>query len=270
MSLTWRRLEEPFREEVPFDSIQAIDLEGNRFAIVGARRDDQGGYGTDGAITWIGTLENRLADLRPILYDVKGPGLPTMNRCGSASIGAVRFLPGGSLVVIPGIQPGVNLYDVGGKLIRTWDSPTLGIDADCLGLTEERWRYFWGHPQERQVWFNQHRMVDTVLPFKEGPGLVVRRVEEGRTRWDLKLLRLDGPVETYAIPIEGANEFFNLEGDLRAGKIVFLLHEVFFYGGDKTRPTPPRLIVAAPPEGLGGPPVVASHLHLAPLKISNL
>ncbi len=250
--LTWRRLEDPTREEEPFDNIQAIDLQGSRFAIVGGQRDKdgKGGYGSDGAIAWIGTLDKKLADLRPILYDVKGPGVPTMNRCGSAPLGAVRFLPDGSLVVIPGVQPGVNLYDASGKLVRTWDTPTLGVDTDCLGLTEEQWRYFWGHPQERQVWLNQHRMVDTVLPFQEGPGLVVRRVEEGRTRWELKLLRLGGTVETYGIPIEGSNEFFNLEGDLRAGKIVFILHEALFYGGGKDHPTPPRLIVASPPMGL--------------------
>lgn len=250
--LTWRRIDNPAREEVPFDNIQAIDLQGSRFAIVGAQRDQdgKGGYGSDGAIAWVGTLDKKLGDLRPLLYDVRGPGVPTMNRCGSATLGAVRFLPDGSLVVIPGVQPGVNLYDADGRLVRTWDSPTLEIDTDCGALTDEQGHYFAGHYLERQFWLNQRTMVDTVLPFPQGPGLVVRRVEGGRTRWELKLLRLHGPVETYAIPIEGSNEFFNLEGDLSAGKIVFLLHEQVFNGRGKTHPIPPRLIVASPPNGL--------------------
>jgi len=248
--VTWRRLEDPTRVEVPFDTIQAIDLQENRFAIVGGQRDEKGVFGADGAIAWMGTLDKKLSDLRPLLYDVRGAGVPTMNRCGSASLGAMRFLPDGSLVVVPGVQPGINLYDANGKLVHTWDTAALGIDADCGSLSDQQGHYFDGHFYERQVWLNQRHMVDTLLPFHAGPGLVIRRVEQGHTRWDLKLLRLDGKVETYTIPIEGSNEFFALEGDLRAGKIVFLLHEPLFRGSGKSHPTPPRLIVASPPEGL--------------------
>jgi hypothetical protein len=146
-----------------------------------------------------------------------------MSRCSAFPLGAVRFLPTGSLVVVPGVQPGVNLYDKSGQLVRTWESSSVGIDADCGGLTDRQGWYFDGHALERQAWLNKRRIVSTVLPFPQGPGLVVRRVEKGRTRWDLKLLRLDGAVQNFEIPIEGSNEIFNLVGDWRTGKIIFLL-----------------------------------------------
>ncbi|MGH7484210.1 MAG: hypothetical protein ACREMY_01230, partial [bacterium] len=153
--VTWRGLNDPTRVEVPFDTIEGIDVQENRFAIVGARRDEKGNYGADGAIAWIGTLDKKLSDLRPILYDARGPGAPTMNRCGAASLGAVRFLPTSSLVVVPGVQPGVNLYDGSGKLVRTWDNAALGLDAGCDSLTDERARHIMGPAASRNAWLNQ-------------------------------------------------------------------------------------------------------------------
>jgi hypothetical protein len=250
LSLTWRRLDDPARVEEPFDIIKGIDVQENRLAVLGARRDEDGKFGTDGAIAWTGALERKHELLRPILYDVTGPGARTLSRCSAFPLGAVRFLPNGSLVVVPGVQPGVNLFDKSGKLVRTWDSSAVGIDADCQGLTDQQGWYLDGHALERQAWLNQRHILNAVLPFAQGPGLVVRTVAQGRTHWALKLLRLDGSVQNLEIPLEGNNESFYLAGDLRAGKIVFLLYESLSRGGGKTHPTPPRLIVANLPEGL--------------------
>lgn len=250
VNFTWRRLDDPTRLQEPFDIVEGIDVLENRLAILGARRDAGGKFGTDGAIAWTGALDKKLEFLHPVLYDVAGPGARTMSRCSAFPLGAVRFLPNGSLVVVPGIQPGVNLYDKSGKLVRTWDSSAAGIDADCQGLTDEQGWYLDGHALERQAWLNQRHILNAVLPFSQGPGLVIRRVDQGRTHWDLKLLQLDGSVQSFPIPIEGNNESFYLKGDLNAGKIVFLLYESLSRGGGKTHPTPPRLIVANPPAGL--------------------
>lgn len=243
---TWRHMADPAREEVPFDTIQDIDVQEGRFAIVGAQRSEDGlQFAPDGAIAWTGTFEKKLTDLRPLLYDSAGPGAANMARCGAAQLGAVRFLNEGSLVVVPGVQPGVNLYDRGGKLIRTWDSSSLGIDAACGTLTDLfQANKIMGPGAERNRWLNQWRTVDTLLPLPEGPGLVVRRVERGHTRWDLKLLRLDGTVLSIELPFEEPSEFFHLEGDVRDGKIVFVMRETVFRGGPKERPALPRLIVA--------------------------
>lgn len=253
LSVTWRPIADPAREEEPFDFIQALDVQDNRLAILGARRSEDGlTYAPDGAIAWIGSLDKKLADLRPVLYDISGPGARNMGRCGSVPLGAVRFLPDGSLVVAAGVQAGVNQYDRDGKLIRTWDTPPLGIDAACGGMTDDVQAHrIVGRAASRNAWLNQWRTIDTLLPLPEGPGLVVRRAENGRTRWDLKILRVDGAVQSVSIPIEGSSEFFHLESDVRGGMIVFLLRETVFKGGEKDHPAPPRLIVVEPLPNVG-------------------
>jgi hypothetical protein len=245
--LTWRKLDDPLRVEQPFEGIQAIDVQDNRLAIVGVRRDEQREVGKDGAIAWTGTLDKQLSDLKPFLYDVGGPGAPAMNRCIITPLGEVRFLADGSLAVAPGVQPGIHLYDAQGKLTRTWDTASLGIDSDCASLSEELKRRLAINAEQRHIWVNQRRTLDTLLPLDSGLGLVIRRVENGHTRWGLKLLRFDGSVESYDIPVEGPNEFFHLRGDVRSGKIVFLLKETIFRQSDKERHAPPRLLLAPAP-----------------------
>jgi hypothetical protein len=244
-SLTWRRLDDPIRKEAAFEVIEAIDARENQLVVVGARRDGDGKFGADGAIAWIGSLDKQLADLRPLLFDVAGAGVPTMNRCLGTQLAATRFLADGSLLVLPGVQPGLSLYDRQGKLLRTWDTAAMGIDADCPGLSEAAGARLARNGRERQLWLNQRRGVDAVVPLPEGPGLVVRRVEKNRTLWDLKLIRRGGPPASVAVPIEGPTEFYVLAGDARAGTIVFLLREKVFRGGARTQPAPPHLIIAS-------------------------
>jgi hypothetical protein len=249
LSLTWRRLADPVRTDAAFEAIQAIDVRDDQLAVVGARRDPNGKFGTDGAIAWIGSIDKQLADLKPLLFDVAGTGVPTMNRCLGAELGATRFLADGSLLVLAGVQPGMSLYSRQGKLLRTWDTAAMGIDADCPSLRDAAGMRLERDAKERQLWLNQRQVVNAILPLPEGPGLVVRRVENHRTRWDLKQIRREGPVATVALPIEGPNEFFTLAGDVRAGKIVFLLREKVFRGGARSQPAPPHLIIASPPAG---------------------
>jgi hypothetical protein len=245
--LTWRPLQAPELSTFAFDAIQAVDVRENRLAVVGAQRDGAR-YAPDGAIAWIGSLDKQLADLKPILYDVGGPGAPTMDRCLAFSLAAARFLADGSLVVLPGVQPGVNLYDGTGKLLRTWDTASLGIDTDCSSLSYEQSRYLGAHGPDRRAWLNQRRTVDSLLPLPQGIGFVIRRVEQGQTRWNLKILRPDGSIRTYAIPIEGSNSFFHLDGDVRGQRAVFVLHETLYSSDGRNHPVPSRLILAEVPE----------------------
>jgi hypothetical protein len=111
---------------------------GSRFALVGSRRDAQGKFSPDGAIAWIGSLDKDLADLKPLLFDAGGPGAPSMSACCSFSLGVTRFLADGSLVVVPGVQPGIYHFDAQGKLLQTVDTVALGINTDCAGIGKER------------------------------------------------------------------------------------------------------------------------------------
>ncbi|HEX2223087.1 MAG TPA: hypothetical protein VHN15_02650 [Thermoanaerobaculia bacterium] len=254
LSLTWRRLDDPARVEHAFEGIQAIDVRGNRLAILGVMRDEQREVGKDGAIAWAGSLDKNLEDLRPFLYDISGRGARAMGRCILNYVGAVRFLKDGGLAVLPGVQPGVHLYDPEGRLVRTWDTASLGIDADCGSLSEEQYVRLMGRSAERQAWVNRRQTVDTLLPLDQGLGVVVRRVQSGRTRWGLKLLRRDGSSATYAIPIEGSNEFFHLKGDARSGRVVFLLYREKSGDSIEKNPAPPRIFVAQLPADQGWVP----------------
>jgi hypothetical protein len=248
-SLTWRRLDNPTRLEDEFETIEALDLRDDRLAIIGTRRDEQQRFAPEGAIAWIGSLDKKLSDLKPLLYDALGAGAPMMNRCSGTHLGAVRFLSDGTVIVVPGVQPGVNLYDGSGKLLRTWETATLGIDTDCGTLTEQQGYYFAAHHVVRDAWLNQRRTLDAILPLPQGPGLVVRRVEQGHSRWDLKILRRDGAIERLPLPIDGKSEQFHLAADTRSGKLVFLLHESLPRGLGRSLPAPPHLIVTQAPGG---------------------
>jgi hypothetical protein len=239
LSLTWRPVNDPLRAEEAFETIQGIDARENRLLLLGARRDAQRNYAPDGVIAWIGSLDKKLADLSPLLYAASGPGARDMAACVAVPLGAARFLSDGTSLVLPGVQPGVYLYDERGKLLRTWDTAALGIDTDCLTLAQQ------GHHlsryEETLTWIDQRRTVDAVLPLPQGAGLVVRAVEKGRTRWQLDLLRRDGSVETFPVPLESASDLLHLSGDVRDGKIVLLVYE--------KRPrdekyAPPHLLVA--------------------------
>ncbi len=249
LSLSWRHLGTAEREQFAFEAIQGIDVRDNRLAIVGTKRDEQGRYAPDGAIAWIGSLDKRLADLQPILYDTAGPGAARMNNCSLSLAGGVRFLADGSLVVVTGVQPDIQLYDGQGKLLKTWDTERLGIDTDCASLSNEQAARLIGSSRDRLAWINQRRTVESVLPLGNDIGVVVRSVQKEHTHWDLKLLRRDGSVATYSLPIEGSTDSFFLQGDARAGKLAFVLRKAVVTGAATIHPLPPHLILAEAPKG---------------------
>jgi hypothetical protein len=244
--LGWRRLEEPTRTDVPLEFIQAIDVWRDKVLVVGARRDAKGNFASDGAIAWLGSLDKKLSDQKPILYDSTGPGDRAMNACGFTHLGAARFFTDGSFVVLPGIQPGLNFFDRNGKMIRTVDTAALGIDSDCGNLTKEQWERIGMNFPARMAWVNQRRTVDAMLLFPQGPGLVIRSVENHRVRWRLEVVKSDGKTVSYQVPISAPDEFFHLRGDVRDGKIVFVLRQT--PPSDRNY-AQPHLITALVPEG---------------------
>lgn len=244
MAFTSVDLGTQIRRDEAFDAIHALDVQGDRLLILGMRRDEQMKVGTDGAIAWLGSLDRKLADLRPVAYDATGPGIRNMMRCGGMRLGGVRFLEDGRFVVVPGVQAGVQLYDREGKAIRSWDTGPLGIDSDCGALTEEASRALMASIEDREEWTSRRRTVDTVLPLPDGIGLVLRSRESGRLRWDLVVLKMDGGTSRHRLPVEAGGYHFHLRGDFRAGKMVFLLSEE--RTKDHKYPAP-RLFVALPP-----------------------
>jgi hypothetical protein len=244
--ITWRTLEDPTRFEDYVEFIQAFDIWKDRLLIIGALRDEKGNFAPDGAIAWIGTLDKKLTNLKPLLYDSKGPTAPTMNACGNVHLGKTRFFADGSFAVLPGVQPGLYFFNRSGNLTKSVDTAALGIDSDCGRLTKAQWEQLAMNFPARMAWVNQRRTVDTMLVLRQGTGLVIRSVENHRVRWRLEVVNPEGKTVSYQIPINAPDEFFHLRGDVRAGKIVFVLFQT--PPSDRNY-AQPHLITALVPEG---------------------
>ncbi len=223
--LAWRSLREPALVEQSFEYVHGIDARGKQVAVVGLRSDEKRNFSPDGAIAWIGSLDQGLADLRPIVFSATGPGATSMLACGSFGLGAVRFLADGTLLVVAGVQPGASLFNATGQLIRTWDTTALGIDTDCGSLTNAQAAKLGVDYRQRVAWLDMRRTVDAILPLQQGAGLVIRTVENHITRWDLRILHPDGTWATLPLPLRGVSTWSHLRGDVRDGKLVLLLYE---------------------------------------------
>jgi hypothetical protein len=245
-SMTWQPLNSVVRKEEAFEGIHDLDVDGSRVAVVGSRRDAQGKFSPDGAIAWLGSLDKNLADLKPLVFDARGPGAPSMNACGSLLLGATRFLSDGSLLVVPGVQAGIYHFNAQGKLLQTLDTLALGIDTDCAGLDKESAARMGHDVPYRLGWVNERRIVDDVLPLPTGAGLLIRSIQQGQVRWVLKVLRPDGSLTIYDVPVRAPNAFAHLKGDVRQGRLVLLL---WGYPPDrKLESSPlPHLLIASPP-----------------------
>ncbi len=243
--VTWRTISDPTRAEEGFDSIQDIDVMKDQFLIVAARRGAKGEFAPEGAIAWLGSLRRQLSDLRPVTYDATGPGAKNLGACTNFGIGGARFLRDGSFLIVPGVQPGIHLYNPQGKLVRAWDSALVGLDADCGSLSMEQIRRYAVDLQGRSAWINQRRTLDEILPLPQGPGLVVRSVSQGQVRWDVKVLEKNGDITEYHIPVQSQSAGSQLRGDVRGNKIAFVM-SAFERDGMKT--AGPRLVIAEVPK----------------------
>ena len=242
--ITWRSIASPTRAEDAFDSIHDLDVAGDRLLILAARRGEKGQFAPEGAIAWLGSLRRGLSDVRPVAYDATGPGARNLGTCPIFDMGGVRFLRDGTFLVVPGVQPGILLYSSEGKVLRTWDSAQVGLDTDCASLSEEQVRRYAVDPIQRDAWLNQRRTLDEILPLPQGPGLVVRSVSQGQTRWDLKVLTQKSGITTYGIPVRSQSDRSHLKGDLRGNRIVFVMRA---FKKDNMSTEAPRLVMAEVP-----------------------
>jgi hypothetical protein len=223
--VSWRRLDTPARLEEPFEYVQALDVRDHRLAILGLRSDEQRNFSPDGAIAWVGSLDKKLTDLKPIGFSTTGRGAAAATARGFLGLGGVRFLADGTLLLVPGTQPGVSLLDANGKPLRVWDTAALGIDTDCASLTAEQSKRMAGSIPARQDWLNHHRTVESILPLPQGAAILVRIPEKAAIRWELKLLRRDGTWGTVQVSLRGETANAHLHADSRGNRIALLLYD---------------------------------------------
>ena len=206
-------------------SVASLDLFGDRLLLLGdpTPRALAGWQESKGGIAWIGPLSSHPErDLKPFLYDVPGAPPLSLLRCMSLELGAVRFLPDGSYVVVPGVKDGVYLYSKTGTLLHTWKNQALGLDApDCADMDQKREDELNGSYPARFEFLNRHRVIEEILPLAEGPGLLIRSVVAGKVRWALTVLHGD-QVTSYPVPITGDLPYDRLRADVRGGRLAFL------------------------------------------------
>lgn len=222
-SIAWKRLDGGrLSGQVAFDAPTGLDLNGDRVAVLGFRKGERGRPAPDGAIAWVGHLSAGLDDLTPVLYSADGPGALRMLRGALLRNGQLRFLDDGSLVIVPGVEPGVYQFDAKGSLVHTWQSNQVGVDP-VPQLTEEQFRRLNVEEEERWRWVNRGRTVDEILPLAAGPALVIRERTNDTTRWDLVLLRHDAEPVRCRLPFTSPSDLTRLSADVHGKDVAVLL-----------------------------------------------
>lgn len=239
IALAWRGANGELQDPFLFDLIVDVDIHGDRVALIGARKDDAGRWNPERGVVWTGNLSSKLSDLAPLITTEREGASDPVNGCHYFELGAVRYLDDGSLFVVPGVQPGIFLYGPDGRLERTWDSGKLGFQDRCE-LSPEEVQLFASQGLPRWKWLEKRAVLDEVLDLPGGPGLVIRKVENGRTSWDL--VRLAGKTSTERLPFHSPNPNAHLRADVRLGRIAFVIIEYAMPG--EPPPAPPRVILA--------------------------
>jgi hypothetical protein len=222
--------------------ITDIDAHGDRAALLGADTGTVQGLARDGAIAWAGSLSKGMADLRPLMKGRSNPGGKDMARCSVLQTGAIRFMPDGSLVVAPGVEPGIYRYNAAGKLMQTWDTRPLGIVDDCA-MPDTELHLLARDFNERIKWYASRVILDEILPLSGGPALLLRRVEKGVTKWDVVRLAsgAGGKPERVALPVTVPSPRAHVRGDVRGNQLVLLVFDDPLPGQQPV--APPRLVV---------------------------
>lgn len=209
-----------------------IDLSGNQVLILGDGRDKKG-EDKEGGIVFLGKVSaTGFKDYRPVLRDALGANTPSLLGCAPYRMGSARFLPDGSFVVVPGFQPGAYLFARDGSLLHTWSTRETGLSTDCARLSKKQSDILWGEGglAATTAWMQKERILDDVLPLAEGPGLLVRSATaDGRTAWELRILRTSGEAKVYKLPVTGGPED-RLTGDVRGDRMVLLRSSWHHFG----------------------------------------
>ena len=214
-----------------------FDLQGDRLLLLGDPRPGTEGP-ANGEVAWIGPLTDHPSrDLKPFLYDLAGPMAPGLANCLTLELGAARFQPDGSYLVVPGFQEGVHLFSASGQPLHTWKNAAVGLDApDCAGISPRQESELRASYSARFDFLNRHRVLEDILRLPQGPGLLIREVEAGKVRWTVSLLQGD-QIATYQVPITGDLPYDRLRGDVRGHQAVFLRVWHGFDRVDQFRPS---------------------------------
>ena len=218
-AIRWRpRRGTPTLHTWAFEHVNDLDLDGDRILITGTHRDEYGKWAGDGGLAFLGSLSEGEKSLRPILPLEQ---INLARNCGLTGLGKARFLDDGSFIIVPGVQKGIYHFTKSGTVDRVWQTADLGLDVDC-GMPDDQAAVLTTQPLARARWVNRHPMVDEIITTPGGPALVVRRVSEGVTRWELLLL--NGPSPTVVkLPFTSPSPWAHVEAAVRGKRTAFIM-----------------------------------------------
>ncbi len=149
-----------------------VDRRGRLTAAVGLARTEDRGW--EDHIAW---LFHDDEDEARALLPTRDAGL-AMARCYQAGLSVVRFLSEDRLLVAPGAEPGLFVYDRNGLLLDSFNAELFSADTACE-IGDER-RVLLAQAPYRVAWLNERRVIDEIVA--DGVGntfFFVRHVSPG-------------------------------------------------------------------------------------------
>ena len=162
----------------PIEIVGDVDRRGLLTAAVGLSRTEDGSW--EDHIAWL--FRDGESEPRKLLPTRDGG--ESMGHCWHAEVSAIRFISDERVLVVPGLEPGVFVYDLSGSLVEALTSETFSADTGC-GLEPER-GFMLGQAAFTIGWMAGRRLIDEVVA--DGSGNVyffVRHVPEGPEGIDL-------------------------------------------------------------------------------------
>src|SRR5260370_41366139 len=92
----------------------------------------------------------------------------------------------------------------------------------------------------RQEWVNRRAMVDEIIDTPAGPALIVRKVSDGATQWEMLLLNGPSP-KAQKLPFSSPSPWALISAATRGDRIAFLIGDRLENPNDGA---PARLILA--------------------------
>jgi len=167
------------------DLVLDVDVDGDRLAWLGAMRQaETHEYAPEGAVAWAADLRQGVSERSPVLFSGSGPGAPELSACGCLMVGAVRYLPDGSLLVAPGVEPGAFVIERHGGVREVLDLQTAGVETRCQVSEEERQLLARSVAARFELQLNRHDTLDDIVLVGDRPLAVVRRAGAGHVHWE--------------------------------------------------------------------------------------
>ena len=137
-----------------------VDRRGDRTAVVGLSRTEDGGW--EDHIAWL--FKDGESEPRRLLPTRDGGA--TIGQCWHVDVSVVRLISDERVLVVPGLEPGVFVYDRSGQLLESLGADTFAADAGC-GLEEGK-RSMLGKAAFRTGWLARRRVIDELLADGSG------------------------------------------------------------------------------------------------------